>query len=75
MFPPLFNPCFFMFSVFAPLTDIVESLTPEQREKWERLWQVSDSRMENIHPLIYAHPVTGKPVRLALRYGVLCYIS
>ena len=49
--------------MFAPLTDIIEGLDEEKRGRWQRLWQVSDSRMENIHPLVYLHPVTKKKVK------------
>ncbi len=41
---------------------MIENLDEEQRKRWERLWQVSDSRMANIHPLVYLHPVTQKKV-------------
>jgi len=49
-------------TVFAPLTDIIENLSPEKRNLWDRLWMVSDRRSGPKHPLIYKHPDTGKPV-------------
>ncbi len=48
-------------TIFAPLTDIVENISPEKRSWWERLHMVSD-RIGETHPLIYPHPDTGKPV-------------
>jgi hypothetical protein len=47
-------------TVFAPLTEIVHSLPPEQRQRWERLSMCSDRRGMLVHPLIYSHPVTGE---------------
>ena len=49
-------------TVFAPLTDIIEGLGAEKRLLWERLWMISDRRSGHIHPLVYNHPDTGKPV-------------
>ena len=49
-------------TVFAPLTDIIEQLTDDKREFWNRLWMVSDRRTGPVHPLIYNHPESGKPV-------------
>lgn len=46
---------------FAPLTEIIEGLDEEKRQVWDSLWMVSDSR-EIVHPLIYSHPETKKPV-------------
>ena len=40
-------------TVFAPLTDIVQSLAAEKRQLWERLWMMSDRRSGPVHPLIY----------------------
>lgn len=45
---------------FAPLTEIIESLPIEQRQRWERLWMCSDRRGGSVKPLIYAHPRTGR---------------
>ena len=47
-------------TVFAPLTEVVESLPDEQRQRWERLYMMSDRRGGVTQPLIYPHPVTGK---------------
>nr|XP_002740180.1 PREDICTED: uncharacterized protein LOC100373488 [Saccoglossus kowalevskii] len=49
-------------TVFAPLNDIVTGLSEEQRNRWERLWMVSDRRAGVVHPLIYSHPESGKKV-------------
>ncbi len=49
-------------TVFAPLTEIVESLPAEKRCWWERIYMVSDRRRKLLHPLIYSHPETKKPV-------------
>ncbi|KAL5017587.1 hypothetical protein ScPMuIL_007176 [Solemya velum] len=48
-------------TVFVPLNEVICSLSPETRAKWERLYMVSDRRMAIVHPLIYPHPVTGLP--------------
>ena len=49
-------------TVFAPLTEIIEGLETEKRLLWERLWMISDRRSGHVHPLVYNHPETGKPV-------------
>jgi len=49
-------------TVFAPLTEIIENLSEEKRNLWDRLWMMSDRRSGPVHPLIYSHPDTGKPV-------------
>ncbi|XP_071117943.1 (R)-phenoxypropionate/alpha-ketoglutarate-dioxygenase-like [Haliotis cracherodii] len=46
---------------FVPLKELVESLSSETRQRWERLWMVSDRRSSLFHPLIYPHPVTRHP--------------
>lgn len=46
---------------FAPLNEVIESCSSEQRSRWERLWMCSDRRGGTIKPLIYAHPRTGIP--------------
>lgn len=48
-------------TAFVPLTKLIESLQPDVRARWERLYMVSDRRLKLIHPLIYSHPVTKKP--------------
>lgn len=57
-------------SVFTPLHEVVQSLTPEQREHWERLYMfrkgyahLHPEMMTLTHPLIWPHPLTGKEVR------------
>eukprot|EP00884_Botryococcus_braunii_P003178 jgi/Botrbrau1/12861/Bobra.0188s0004.1 len=47
-------------TVFLPLKEVVETLSTEQRGRWERLWMVSDRRDGPVHPLIYPHPITGE---------------
>ncbi|XP_077981083.1 alpha-ketoglutarate-dependent taurine dioxygenase-like [Glandiceps talaboti] len=47
-------------TVFAPLNDIIMGLSVEQRNKWERLWMLSDRRGGVCHPLIYSHPETDE---------------
>lgn len=47
---------------FVPLTEIIERMEPDQRTRWDRLWMISDRRSGPIHPLIYKHPITQKPV-------------
>jgi taurine dioxygenase len=50
-------------TVFAPLTEIVEGLPEEKRRRWDRLYTMTRGRPEYIvHPLVYSHPETGKPV-------------
>lgn len=48
-------------TVFAPLEEVVGSLQAERRERWERLHMLSDRRGGVAQPLIYPHPITGKP--------------
>ena len=44
-------------TLFSPLNELIESLEPEVRKTWETLSYMSDNQ---IHPLIYPHPETGK---------------
>ena len=46
---------------FISLTDVIKGLSEERREFWNRLWMVSDSHNDLVHPLIYTHPITGLP--------------
>lgn len=48
-------------TIFAPLSEVIESLPQEQRNKWERLHMLSDRRNQSVKPLIYSHPLSGKP--------------
>ncbi|KAA6429862.1 MAG: hypothetical protein FRX49_00294 [Trebouxia sp. A1-2] len=48
-------------TIFAPLAEVTESLSSERRERWERLHMLSDRRGGVAQPLIYPHPITGKP--------------
>ncbi|KAL7640241.1 UNVERIFIED_CONTAM: hypothetical protein RMT77_009655 [Armadillidium vulgare] len=49
-------------TVFVPLTEIIEELPQSQRERWERLYMISDRRTGPVHPLIYSHPLSKKKV-------------
>ena len=59
------NTCL-MFTAFVPLTELIVNLSEEKRQRWERLWMLPDRRDKVVHPLIYPHPVTKKPVRYIL---------
>ncbi|KAK7100497.1 hypothetical protein V1264_023443 [Littorina saxatilis] len=47
-------------TAFVPLKELVESLSPETRARWERLWR-TDHQLQHIQPLVYPHPVTKDP--------------
>ncbi|KAG8330760.1 hypothetical protein J6590_055745 [Homalodisca vitripennis] len=47
-------------TVFAPLTEVIEDLSPEKYAEWDRLWMVINRRTGPIHPLIYTHPRSKK---------------
>lgn len=49
-------------TVFAGLNEVIEDLTPEQRQRWDKLYMASDRRTGPVHPLIYRHPITRKHV-------------
>ncbi|XP_002736249.1 alpha-ketoglutarate-dependent taurine dioxygenase-like [Saccoglossus kowalevskii] len=49
-------------SAFVPLSEIVEGLTKEQRNRWERLWMVVQQTTRVVHPLIYSHPGSNEKV-------------
>ena len=47
-------------TVFAPLAEALEAVSPETRARWERMYMVgSGGRV--VHPLVYPHPLTGRP--------------
>jgi len=48
---------------FTPLNELVQSLSPDQYTRWNKLYMVSDRRGSLTHPLIYPHPLTRKEVR------------
>jgi len=54
---------------FIPLTQLLEGVEDEKRKLWDRLWMVSDRRSGPVHPVIYRHPLTGKPV-MCLHLGM-----
>uniref|UniRef100_A0A1B6K3V1 TauD/TfdA-like domain-containing protein n=2 Tax=Homalodisca liturata TaxID=320908 RepID=A0A1B6K3V1_9HEMI len=58
-------------TVFAPLTEVIEDLSPEKYAEWDRLWMVIDRRTGPIHPLIYTHPRSKKKV-LCFHLGLTC---
>jgi len=58
------HPCCVLSTVYAPLRELIEGLPEAQQQRWERLWMVSDARLDRIHPVIYSHPVTGEKVTL-----------
>lgn len=45
-------------TAFIPLNELINTLSPDTLERWERLWMISDRRGGVYHPLIYPHPVT-----------------
>lgn len=47
---------------FIPLTELIENLDTSRKNKWNQLWMLSDRRTGPVHPLIYKHPITEKPV-------------
>ncbi|VVC41405.1 Hypothetical protein CINCED_3A020741 [Cinara cedri] len=49
-------------TLFIPLTELIQSLDKDTYDIWNQAWMVSDRRSSPIHPLIYKHPLTGKPV-------------
>jgi len=53
-------------TLFTPLTELIHSLNENTYNCWDNVWMVSDKRSGPVHPLIYSHPKTGKPVRLVI---------
>lgn len=49
-------------TLFVPFTEIIENLEPGKLRRWDQLWMMSDRRTGPVHPLIYKHPVSRKPV-------------
>ncbi|KAG8330768.1 hypothetical protein J6590_055753 [Homalodisca vitripennis] len=56
-------------TVFAPLTEVIEGLSPEKYAEWDRLWMASDRRAGPVHPLIYTHPRSKKKRVLSTQIG------
>lgn len=48
-------------TTFIPLDALIGRMTEEQRARWDRLYMCSDRQAGPRHPMIYKHPVTGKP--------------
>lgn len=59
-------------TLFTPLTELIESLDADTYDWWNRAWMVSDRRSGPIHPLIYRHPQTDKPVNFIDLTPFLC---
>ena len=49
-------------AVFAPIREVIEGLSKEQLQRWERLWMATISQTKAIHPVIYSHPATDEKV-------------
>lgn len=49
-------------TLFIPLTELIQSLDKDTYDRWDQAWMVSDRQSGPIHPLIYKHPITSKPV-------------
>ena len=45
--------------MFVPLTDVIEGLSEEQLNRWERMYMVTINATQ---PLIYSHPESGNKV-------------
>ncbi|XP_076449607.1 (3R)-3-[(carboxymethyl)amino]fatty acid oxygenase/decarboxylase-like isoform X2 [Babylonia areolata] len=56
-------------TAFVPLKELLESMSAERREQWERLWR-TDHHYRHIQPLVYPHPVTKQPVVLCGTMGL-----
>ena len=55
--------------------EVAESLSSERRERWERLYMLSDRRGGVAQPLIYPHPITGASIdalSTALTQSAVC---
>jgi len=60
-------------TAFIGFEELVNSLRQDQLALWKRLWMVGNNR-DVIHPLIYSHPVTQKPV-LCFHLGMIdCFV-
>lgn len=46
-------------TLFIPLSELIQSLDENSYDIWDQAWMVFDNIT---HPLIYSHPLTGKPV-------------
>lgn len=49
---------------FMPLHEFYESLPEETRERYDRLWMVTDRRQAPAHPLVYQHPFRNETTML-----------
>lgn len=49
---------------FIPLHELYESLPLETRERYNKLWMVTDRRQAPVHPLVYQHPFRNETTML-----------
>lgn len=49
-------------TLFIPLSELIWDLDKDTYDLWNRAWMISDRRSGPIHPLVYSHPSSGKPV-------------
>lgn len=47
---------------FVGFAELLDSISPDTRQRWERLWTLPNKEPGYIHPLIYKHPVTKQTV-------------
>eukprot|EP00088_Acartia_fossae_P001298 TRINITY_DN10486_c0_g1_i2.p1 TRINITY_DN10486_c0_g1~~TRINITY_DN10486_c0_g1_i2.p1 ORF type:complete len:281 (+),score=41.73 TRINITY_DN10486_c0_g1_i2:27-845(+) len=58
---------------FIPFTALLDSLPHEKRKVWDTLWTGTDDAKGIVHPLIYRHPETGKPV-MCVHLGLVDHV-
>jgi len=49
---------------FIPLHEFYESLPQETRQRYDRLWMVTERRQAPVHPLVYQHPFRNETTML-----------
>ena len=49
-------------TTFLPLTEMLATMDKERKARWDRLYMMTDWSGPIKHPLVYAHPETGKEV-------------
>jgi alpha-ketoglutarate-dependent taurine dioxygenase len=49
---------------FIPLCEFYESLPQDMRQRYDKLWMVTERRQAPIHPLVYQHPFRKEPTML-----------
>lgn len=62
-------------TAFIGFKELLDSLTQEQRDRWNRLWLVGmDGKKSVVHPLVYNHPETKLPV-MNMHLGLIdCFV-